>query len=92
MFKILVVEDDREMNHAVCSYLNQNGYETVGCLNANEAYDAMYGGGETVEEAKARLKAEQVRQEAVYKETAEKRRAKSVAKIGTAADIAKKSV
>ena len=44
MFKILVVEDDREMNHAVCSYLNQNGYETVGCLNANEAYDAMYGG------------------------------------------------
>ncbi len=48
--------------------------------------------GETVEEAKARLKAEQVRQEAVYKETAEKRRAKSVAKIGTAADIAKKSV
>ena len=48
--------------------------------------------GETVEEAKARLKAEQVRQEAVYKETAEKRRAKSVAKIGTAADIDKKSV
>lgn len=48
--------------------------------------------GETVEEAKARLKAEQVRQEAVYKETAEKRRAKRVAKIGTAADIAKKSV
>lgn len=48
--------------------------------------------GETVEEAKARLKAEQVRQEAVYKETAEKRCAKSVAKIGTAADIAKKSV
>lgn len=48
--------------------------------------------GETVEEAKARLKAEQVRQEAVYKETAEKRRAKSIAKIGTAADIAKKSV
>ena len=48
--------------------------------------------GETVEEAKARLKAEQVRQEAVYKETAEKRRAKSVAKIGTAAAIAKKSV
>ena len=48
--------------------------------------------GETVEEAKARLKAEQVRQEAVYKETAEKRRAKSVANIGTAANIAKKSV
>lgn len=44
MFKILVVEDDRELNRAVCSYLTQNGYEAVGCLSANEAYDAMYGG------------------------------------------------
>ena len=44
MFKLLVVEDDRELNKTVCAYLNQNGYETVGCLNANEAYDAMYGG------------------------------------------------
>lgn len=44
MFKIIVVEDDKELNRVVCSYLNQNGYETVGCLNANEAYDAMYGG------------------------------------------------
>ncbi len=44
MFKILVVEDDRELNKTVCSYLNQNGYEAVGCLRANEAYDAMYGG------------------------------------------------
>ncbi|MCM1537970.1 MAG: response regulator transcription factor [bacterium] len=43
MFQILVVEDDPELNRAVCSYLNQNGYETAGCLNANEAYDAMYG-------------------------------------------------
>ncbi len=44
MFKIIVVEDDKELNRVVCSYLNRNGYETVGCLNANEAYDAMYGG------------------------------------------------
>lgn len=44
MFKILVVEDDPELNRVVCSYLNQNGYETAGCLNAKEAYDAMYGG------------------------------------------------
>ncbi len=44
MFRILVVEDDKELNHAVCSYLTRNGYETVGCLSANEAYDAMYGG------------------------------------------------
>lgn len=45
MFKILVVEDDRELNKTVCSYLKQNGYETEGCLNANDAYDALYGGG-----------------------------------------------
>lgn len=44
MFKILVVEDDRELNRTVCSYLNQNGYETVGCQSAAQAYDAMYGG------------------------------------------------
>jgi DNA-binding response OmpR family regulator len=44
MFKLLVVEDDKDLNSTVCSYLNQNGYETVGCLNAEEAYDVMYGG------------------------------------------------
>jgi DNA-binding response OmpR family regulator len=44
MFKLLVVEDDKDLNSTVCSYLNQNGYEAVGCLEAEEAYDAMYGG------------------------------------------------
>lgn len=44
MFRILIVEDDKELNRTVCEYLNQNGFETVGCLSANEAYDAMYGG------------------------------------------------
>jgi DNA-binding response OmpR family regulator len=44
MFKVLVVEDDKDLNSTVCSYLNQNGYEAVGCLKAEEAYDAMYGG------------------------------------------------
>lgn len=43
MFKILVVEDDRALNRTVCTYLNQSGYETTGCLDADEAYDAMYG-------------------------------------------------
>ncbi len=42
MFKILVLEDDKELNKTVCSFLNQNGYETISCLNANDAYDAMY--------------------------------------------------
>ena len=43
MFKLLVVEDDRELNRTVCAYLDQNGYEAVGCLDANDAYNAMYG-------------------------------------------------
>ena len=42
MFKILVLEDDQELNRTVCTFLNNSGYEAVGCLNANEAYDAMY--------------------------------------------------
>lgn len=42
MFKVLVVEDDKDLNEAVCSFLNQNGYETTGCTKANDAYDAMY--------------------------------------------------
>ena len=44
MFQVLAVEDDQELNRTVCAYLNQNGYQALGCLNANEAYDAMYGG------------------------------------------------
>ncbi|MBQ9113173.1 MAG: response regulator transcription factor [Clostridia bacterium] len=42
MFKILVVEDNAELNRSVCSFLNRSGYEAIGCLNAADAYDAMY--------------------------------------------------
>ena len=42
MFRILVVEDDYELNKSVCSYLNRNGYVATGCHSADEAYDAMY--------------------------------------------------
>lgn len=44
MFKILVVEDDKDLNRSVCTFLNQSRYEAVGCLNAADAYDALYGG------------------------------------------------
>lgn len=44
MFKILVVEDDKELNRTVCSFLNHSGYEATGCLNAAEGYDALYAG------------------------------------------------
>lgn len=42
MFKVLVVEDDRELNKTVCVFLGQCGYDSVGCLCADDAYDAMY--------------------------------------------------
>lgn len=42
MFKILVVEDDNDLNRTVCAFLDQRGYEAEGCLNANDAYDKMY--------------------------------------------------
>ena len=42
MFRILVVEDDRALNQTVCTFLNGNGYNTTGVLEAMDAYDAMY--------------------------------------------------
>lgn len=42
MVKILVVEDDTQLNQMVCTYLNDSGFEAKGCLNASEAYDEMY--------------------------------------------------
>ena len=42
MFKILVVEDDKDLNKTVCSFLNHSGYEAIGCLDALDAYDALY--------------------------------------------------
>jgi len=42
MFKILVVEDDKDLNRSVCTFLSRSGYEAVGCLDAEAAYDAMY--------------------------------------------------
>ena len=41
MFKILVLEDDKELNRTVCTFLNHSGYAAFGYLNANEAYDAL---------------------------------------------------
>lgn len=42
MFRILVVEDDKDLNNAVCTYLRQNGFDAEGCYNATDAYNAMY--------------------------------------------------
>ena len=42
MINILVVEDDIKLNQIVCTYLDDNGYKSNGCLNPLEAYDLMY--------------------------------------------------
>ncbi|MCI6064288.1 MAG: response regulator transcription factor [Roseburia inulinivorans] len=42
MIHILVVDDDKNLNHTVCTYLNDCGFEAKGVLSVNEAYDEMY--------------------------------------------------
>lgn len=42
MFRVLVVEDDSNLNKSMCSYLNHNGYEATGCLEAENAYDKIF--------------------------------------------------
>ena len=42
MIQILVVEDDERLTRIVCTYLNDSGFQAKGCLDAKEAYEAMY--------------------------------------------------
>ena len=41
MIKILVVEDDENLNMSVCKHLSAHGYMAKGCLNAINAIDIM---------------------------------------------------
>lgn len=42
MIHILVVEDDQDLNQAVCRHLNARGYQTTGVLKATDAFDQLY--------------------------------------------------
>lgn len=42
MIHILVVDDDKNLNQTVCTYLNDCGFKAKGVLSATEAYDEMY--------------------------------------------------
>ena len=42
MPKILIVEDNTDLNKAVCNFLSRKGYETFASHDANEAYDVLY--------------------------------------------------
>ena len=44
MLKILVVEDDREMNKSICYILGDNGYRTVSAHSIAEAQKAYEDG------------------------------------------------
>ncbi len=44
MFRILVVEDNEELNRTICSYLNKNDFEAIPCLNASQALEKLYVG------------------------------------------------
>ena len=41
MIKILVVEDDENLNQAVCKHLSRNDYQVKGCSDAPQALDIM---------------------------------------------------
>ena len=42
MIHILVVDDDPELNRAVCTYLNDSGFTATGCLGGSDACQEMY--------------------------------------------------
>lgn len=42
MFKVLILEDDKELNRSMCAFLRQHGYEPTGCENAHDAYDSLF--------------------------------------------------
>lgn len=44
MLKILVVEDDKNLNDAVCKHLIRNGYQTVASLSAGDALNLLEAG------------------------------------------------
>ncbi len=42
MFKILIIEDDKDLSRTMCTYLSHNGYEATSVTNAEDAYLEMY--------------------------------------------------
>lgn len=42
MVKILLVEDDKDLNVIVCKHLNSNRYHATGCFSAGEAFELLY--------------------------------------------------
>lgn len=42
MFKIIVIDDDANLNFLIAKVLTKNGYQVFQCYNANDAYEVLY--------------------------------------------------
>ena len=42
MFKIIVIDDDVNLNFLIAKVLTKNGYQVFQCYNANDAYEVLY--------------------------------------------------
>ena len=42
MVKILVVEDDKNLNKSICLFLEQKGFQVQACFDGEEALDFLY--------------------------------------------------
>ncbi len=42
LFRVLVLEDDIELNRSMCAFLRKNGFNPTGCENAKQAYDILF--------------------------------------------------
>ncbi len=42
MIRILLVEDDKDLNQTVCRHLNAHNYQTIGVPNAVDAFEKLY--------------------------------------------------
>ena len=44
MIHVLVVDDKKEQNQVICTYLMKNNIHAVGCTSAAQAYDVLFEG------------------------------------------------
>ena len=42
MFKVIVIDDDANLNFLIAKVLTKSGYQVFQCYNANDAYDVLF--------------------------------------------------
>lgn len=48
MIRILLVEDDKDLNQTVCRHLNAHNYQTIGVPNAADAFEEFINANQEV--------------------------------------------